>query len=95
MREVKEAYRYLIGRYARAVRVNPTLQAYQNLTDVYQHEFPRDTGEDDARFRRKADPYIKKNGESASCTSRKKVLMVGSGNAGQVKLLESKRHLLL
>lgn len=60
MKKITEAYSYQIGKYARVVHVNPSLQAYQNLADLYLKGFPGDTGEDDARFRRKAEKYIKK-----------------------------------
>lgn len=59
-RELTEAYSYQIGKYARVIHVNPSVQAYQNLARLYQNGFPGDTGEDDARFKRKADKYLKK-----------------------------------
>ncbi len=59
-RELTEAYSYQIGKYARVIHVNPSVQAYQNLAELYLHGFPGDVGEDDARFKRKANKYLKK-----------------------------------
>ncbi len=59
-RELTEAYSYRLGKYMRAAHVNPSIQSLQNLADIYLHGFPGDTGEDDARFKRKAQKYIKR-----------------------------------
>lgn len=59
-RELTEACSYRIGKYMRAAHVNPSVQTLQNLADLYLQGFPGDTGEDDARFKRKADKYLKK-----------------------------------
>ena len=59
-RELTEAYSYRLGKYMRVVHVNPSIQSLQNLADLYLHGFPGDTGEDDARFKRKAQKYLKR-----------------------------------
>lgn len=59
-RELTEAYSYRLGKYMRVAHVNPSLQSLQNLADIYLHGFPGDTGEDDARFKRKAQKYLKR-----------------------------------
>ena len=59
-RELTEAYSYQIGKYMRAAHVNPSVQTYRNLAELYLRGFPGDEGDDDARFRRKAEKYIRK-----------------------------------
>ena len=58
--ELTEAYSYRIGQYARVIHVNPTVQAYEFLARMYLNGFPGDFGESDARFKRKANKYLKK-----------------------------------
>lgn len=59
-RELTEAYSYQIGKHMRAVHVNPSVLTYRSLAELYLQGFPGDKGEDDARFRRKAEQYIRK-----------------------------------
>jgi TPR repeat protein len=59
-REIKEAYSFRIGQLMRLSVVSPCRDSYNRLAQLYENGYPGDRGENDKRFKKKAEMFRKK-----------------------------------
>lgn len=66
-REIKEAFSFRLGQLIRVTSVSPCRDSFRRVAEWYEQGYPGDSGEEDARFRRKALYYRKREN---SCSQK-------------------------